>query len=108
MGEMTSLAAAAAIVYKEATGQIASEPALIDQLSAAIVKHVTLFAHKGWGDVLVVVPVDVLEDAVFQEGGALMRAHNVSYTSLCIRESDLPGLVHVLAPLYAPADQKIP
>ena len=98
---MISLAGAAARVYEEATGQIASEPAVIDRLSAAIAECVTLFAHKGWGDVLAIIPVDVLQDAVFQDGGALMRAHNISYTSLCIRQSDLPAVVHVLAGLYA-------
>jgi hypothetical protein len=93
---LISLAAAAAIVHKQATGRIAENPAVIDEVSAAIAKHVSLYARKGWGDTLAIVPADELKDAVFMQGGELMRSQNVTYTSLCIREGDLPTALNTV------------
>ena len=100
MDAMISLAAAAALVYKEATGRIAKDPVVIDQLSARIVQHVTLYAHKGWGDNLEVVPANVLQDAVFMQGGELMRSQNVTYSSLCIRQAELSAVLDILVERY--------
>ena len=100
MDALMRLAAAAALVYKEATGQIAKDPAVIDQLSTAIAQHVTLYAHKGWGDSLEVVPANVLQDAVFMQGGELMRSRNVTYSSLSVRQTELSAVLDLLVERY--------
>jgi len=96
------LADAALTVYKETTGQSATDPALLDLVAASIAKHARIYAREGWGDSIELVRPDVLEHAAFQDGGTFMRSRNVSYVGLCIRQSDLPALIQKLSGAFTP------
>jgi hypothetical protein len=97
-----SLAAAAAIVYKEATGRVATDDGALEQVAASIAKHAQLFAREGWGAAIEPVRPDALEEATFLHGGDMMRSRNVTYADVCVRERDLPAVIEKLREVYTP------
>lgn len=94
----------AALVYQEATGETATDPLVLDKVAASIAKHAPIFACEGWGLNVQPIRPDVLEAAVFQNGGTLIRSRNVTYSSLCIRRGDLAAVLEKVATLYRPKD----
>jgi hypothetical protein len=97
-----SLAAAAAIVYKEATGRVATDDGALEQVAASIAKHAQLFAREGWGTAVEPVRPGTLEEATFLYGGDIMRSRNVTYADVCVRESDLPAVIEKLREIDTP------
>lgn len=97
--DFVSLAAAAAIVvYSNAASQAGTDLAVLDRIAAAIAKQgIAIYAREGWGNSIDLVRPDVLANAVFQDGGVLMRSRNVTYTDLRMRRRDLPALIKKLS-----------
>jgi len=99
-----ALAEAAAIVYKEVTGQATTDAGLLSEFAGSIAMNAAIYAREGWGPDIQLVRPDVVQNGEFRDGGQLMRSRNVTYSDLCLRLSDLPAVTELLTKLHKKKD----
>lgn len=102
--QFVPLTEAAVTVYRAATGARTSDEEILTAVAASIAKHSQLYAHEGWGPELQAIRDDVMETAVFYQGGEMMRSRNTPYTGICMQRRHLPEVIELVAPLYRPKE----